>query len=97
MIEFFFSLLFLLGIVGFVLSVVTLVRNEQVYHYRINLLKKVSEAAKQDINEGRYTEWKDRYDAWNSVSYHTMVWQFWKDLDDFYPDKSFAENEPYYK
>lgn len=67
-----------------------LVRNQCVYRFRGNLLRRISIAAQRDIACGD-CEWSRRYDAFDAVSYNKMVWQFWKRLTAFYPDTSFAE------
>ncbi len=72
------------------LCLVMFIRNEKVYRYRKNLLEQVSDAAHDDINNGRYEAWQARYDAYSEVEYFDMALKFWKPLDSFYPDKAFA-------
>jgi hypothetical protein len=64
------------------------VRNDQVYRYRTTLIVKVSEAAEKDALAG--AEWMWRFNEFDRVGYQRMMWQFWRSLDSFYPDKSFA-------
>lgn len=68
------------------LCVVLLFRNEAVYRYRMDLLSKVSDAAKRDISERKDFMW--RYHAYSTVDYSEMVMKFWKPLDSFYKDKT---------
>jgi len=67
-----------------------LIRNGRVYTFRMLLLKKVSDAADVDIKNGR--EWEWRYDVMDTVSYDTMLLNFWKPLtiENFYSDTMFA-------
>lgn len=64
-------------------------RNRQVFDYRMELLDKVSKMADKDIAAGREFRW--RYEYLGTVEYNTMVMQFWKPLDSFYPNKSFIK------
>jgi hypothetical protein len=71
-------------------SVLMLRRNKVVAAYRRELLDRVANAGRDDINNGRRWEW--RYAEYESVSYEEMMRCFWvSDLDDFYDDMRFAQ------
>jgi hypothetical protein len=66
--------------VGFIIMVVLfafigLIRNFQVYRYRMNIIDYVY-STPQEMNE--------LIDIYNSVSYNEMLYTFWKPLDSFY-------------
>ena len=65
-------------------------RNRQVYHFRMDYLKRTSMAARIDINE-HLRPWMWRYEKLDEPEYVSMVLQFWKPLESFYPDKSFLD------
>ena len=67
-----------------------LIRNELVYRYRKVLLEDMSRGAQIDIEAGRPWYW--RYEAYDSVTYSEMGWQFWRRFDSFYPDQSFRRS-----
>jgi hypothetical protein len=71
--------IFASGLIVLAFAMIVLVRNQSVLHYRLRLINVVF--------SHRDYEW--RRDVFNSVSYERMVFQFWKPLDRFYPDKSF--------
>lgn len=73
------------------LCIIIGIRNQMVLNYRLDLLRQVSRAAKADINSHAYDNWRWRYDAINTVSYDSMVYQFWRPLKSFYKDRSFLE------
>ena len=79
--------MFVAAAIVVILSGLCLIRNRGVYQYRMALLANVSRANLRDIDAGR--PWRWRYDVFDSVSYNTMVWQFWRRFDSFYPDQSF--------
>jgi len=74
-------------------------RTIQVYEYRINLMMKISHLNGQDIMVAETTNeimacsskahW--RWQELDKISYDTMLFNFWKPLDSFYPDKSFLK------
>lgn len=66
---------------------ISVIHNGRVYEHKMQLLDQVSRAAQKDIEEGK--PWRWRYDALESVSYHKMVFMFWKPLDSFYKDRAF--------
>lgn len=61
---------------------VMLWRNEAVYQFRTELLRRISQKADEDIQAGREYEW--RYQMFDSITYKDMVMRFWKDLFKFY-------------
>lgn len=64
-------------------SVYALIRNEQVHTYRINIIKRIHDAALEDIRNGNYDyDW--RWGEYNDVSYSRMLMSFGS-LDKFYP------------
>lgn len=65
-----------------------MVRNNQVFNYRQEILEEVSAAASLDIKDGR--DWTWRYLKYTSVHYDDMLYQFWRPLDSFYGDMSFT-------
>ena len=64
-----------------------IVRNEMVFRYRGTLLDDISRGARADIGAGHPWGW--RYEAYDTVDYNAMVWQFWRRFDSFYPNQSF--------
>ena len=64
-------------------------RNDSAYKYRMALLNQIKLACEDDIRNGRPYYW--RYEEFDRVTYHEMVSKFWKRLDSFYPDTSFAK------
>ena len=66
-----------------------LYRNQKIYSYRVELLRKISERATEDITNN--IDWHWRYDTFESVSYDEMIYKFWKPLDSFYKDKKFIQ------
>ncbi len=78
--------IFGLSLLLMVLTVVLWIRNEQVYRYRIDLIERVYDDRMAAIygrpNQGL------TWEMIRSVSYDSMVWQFWRPLDSFYPDVS---------
>ena len=69
-------------------------RNQHVFDYRSFLLDQVSNCAEKDIAEGRFDDWRWRYDEREAVSYKYMLRQFWRPLDSFYPNKEFITPGP---
>lgn len=70
-----------------VFAVLMLHRNERVYQYQKSLLEQIERLSDADIKSGR--DWHWRLEAFKRVTYGQMLYQFWKRLDSFYPDKSF--------
>ena len=70
-----------------VLAIICGVRNEMVSRYRGRLIQDIHNSCAVDINLRR--DWQWRYEAYDKVSYNSMVLQFWRPLDSFYPDQSF--------
>lgn len=70
-----------------------MIRNSQVSNFRRTLLKKVSDAAHDDLHKERDPFW--RYDTLDSVSYNRMMFQFWKPLrvNWFYKDDLFIRRD----
>ncbi len=64
-------------------------RNYLVYKYRTQLIDQLCGAGNEDIKFGRDPSWREK--EFNKVSYCGMVYEFWKPLDSFYPDKSFLK------
>lgn len=82
-------LLIIFGVLS-LLWIIMLYRNDRVFAYRIKLVEQISSANQADIARRRaYDGW--RYTKFNEVSYEAMLYQFWKPLDSFYPDKSFLK------
>lgn len=71
------------------LSLIMLIRNDQVHEYQIKMLHEASKKAKEDIKANR--DWRWRYEEFEKVSYDEMVYKFWKPLNSFYKDKSFLK------
>lgn len=82
-----------IGIVISALIIVVLsyfgVRNYQVLRYRLTCLNALHHKASGEAGVGE--DWAWRYQAFEQVSYDTMLLTFWKPLDEFYKDKSFME------
>lgn len=66
-----------------VVTVGAMIRNTQVYNYRLRLLDTINQAGPLD--------WHWRLKVYDSVSYSQMLCQFWRPLDSFYPDKAFID------
>ena len=62
-------------------------RNSRVHKYRKQLVDQIRVAAEDDAMSGRNADW--RWDVFESVSYDTMIVQFWRPLRTFYPNKAF--------
>ena len=65
------------GLVGVLLSLVILRRNDAVDAYRSRVL--------DEIFELHGTERDARLEVFKGVSYDSMVWRFWRPLDSFFP------------
>jgi hypothetical protein len=68
------------------------VRNELVYRYRGELLRRVARCAEDDIAHDRAWDW--RYEAFERLSYRRMVLEFWRPLDWFIEDTAFITEGP---
>lgn len=64
-------------------------RNEELGRLRQDYHKRIESAEETDILLGRPHEW--RYEAFDRVGYHEMLFKFCVPLDDFYKDKSFLD------
>lgn len=84
--------LVVVGILLILGAIYMMFRNIQVYKFRIWLINQVSLAAAADINNG-LTEWRWRSETFNTVTYNTMMFKFWKPLKPgaWYADTSFLE------
>lgn len=65
-----------------IFSIIVLVRNVQIYKFRMGLLKRVSRFAQQDVKAGQ--SWRWRYDMFSAVSYNEMIFKFWRSPESFY-------------
>lgn len=82
-----------LGAVG-VLVIGMLVQNERVHAFRRGYIDRVYAAGRADMARGiADPSW--RWEEFDRVPYARMVWQFWRPLASFYPDKRFLEPRPY--
>lgn len=66
------------------LLVVVSVRNVVVSNFRHRLISAISEAQRVDINAGRFETWHDRWRPYETVSYESQVFQFWRPLASFW-------------
>lgn len=66
-------------------------RAEEVYRYRLDLYDRMKAASLHDLRAKKETFCLWRLEKFLEVSDEEMVFKFWKPLDSFYPDKSFAE------
>lgn len=79
-----------LSLAAVVFGVIVLIRNDRVLIYRQHLIGQIGEAISADLRDGQLDyEW--RWEAFHVVTYHSMVYRFWKPLDSFYPDLDFCE------
>jgi len=70
-------------IVLLILSIILLLRNNQVFKHRINLINLISGRDMEEILKGiPYTG--SRFKMLSQVSYYKMVLKFWKPLDSFF-------------
>ena len=60
-------------------------RNREVFRYRHHILNIASERARKRMNAGD-TNWEEEYDIFKKVTYDSMVYQFWKPVESFFPD-----------
>jgi hypothetical protein len=90
--------LLILGILA-VWTLWMMYRNECVHRYRMELLDDIQAELEDDLDwrsgslerlAGAGQRLDDTYAAFNSVSYNTMVLQFWRPLNTFYKDEWFA-------
>lgn len=75
--------------IGIIVCSIILKHNERIYAYRRQVLSDVHDACMDDIVNMR--EWYWRYKVFDTVAYNKMVWQFWKPIDSYYPNKSFTK------
>ena len=71
----------LFNFILFVFCLMTLIRNNMVYRYRISMLNRIFDATRGTENFDKYIE------IYKSVSYHEMLYKFWKSFDSFYPEE----------
>lgn len=55
------------------------------------LISNINSLCELDEENGR--QWTWRYDMFLEVHFNTMVYKFWKNVDDFYDDRSFYTEE----
>lgn len=86
-----FILGFILGVNSVILgwAFLMLYRNGKVYRYRRFLLEVIQERAYKDLYYGHDPDWRIR--EFDKVNYEQMLYQPWRKLDSFYPDKSFLK------
>ena len=71
-------------------SIYILFKNEQVGKFRIKLINKIKEGAKEDIKNNK--DWKWRYKEFDKVNYNKMIYSFKKlKPENFWDDISFLE------
>jgi hypothetical protein len=77
-------------LLGVVYCLLLLWRNERVYRYRRQLIDQIHTLNAADVQAGKdYDGW--RYRVFESVGYAEMMWQVWRPLDSFYPDRRFLQ------
>ena len=69
-------------IIVVIYSICFLNRNQRVYRECQRILEIISEQSRKDIKKGKDFVW--RYDEFSQVSYHKMMWFFWKPVKSFY-------------
>lgn len=67
------------------------IRSRNVFQFRVNLIDRIEEVAKTDMQRGIYFLWKADYEIFKSVSFRRMIRRFWipltiKDQYSKYPD-----------
>lgn len=77
--------------IGMIIALIMGDRNQKVANYRRNILQQISNAGDFDIRDGY--DWQWRYEVYETVSYEQMMRYFWRNLDSFYPDKSFLDGQ----
>lgn len=77
------------SVVGLLHSQLMLLRNKRLGAFRLRMLDAINVAGAIDLEAGR--DWRWRYEAFNAVPYEKMLYRFWREFDDFYPDKRFLE------
>lgn len=85
------TLVLVICLLGVALSVVMLVQANRVYRARIGLLDQISQAAQNDIYDGR--DWRWRYAEYDTVSYSEMMRRPWRSPLDCYHRLDFAAIE----
>jgi hypothetical protein len=68
-------------------AIISLIRNNMVYHFRARLLYSLYN---QVVREKDYDQWKRNIKKFESVSYHEMVYKFWKPIKSFYKMEDFG-------
>lgn len=77
-------LLAVTAVVWVIVTVVVLVQNERVLAARLRMLARIDAEAKRRIAAGQF-DWKDLYDALDSVPYNDMLRQPWRRIDSMWP------------
>ena len=68
-------------------NTIFLIRNNQVYLYRMGLIDRIHTANLRDIDSDVYQDaW--RWRQYEAVSYESMLWKFWKPLSSFYDEEA---------
>lgn len=67
----------------FGLCIFMLARNERVSAYRLELISRIGNASRRDIDNGNF-DYHWRWEEYETVSYNDMMLKFWKRLDSFY-------------
>lgn len=83
----------LIAFTTIVLAVGLYFRVNAVSRLRIEIIDKVSLAAKKDISLNPFGEWMWRYKVFDSISFDEMVLKIWKptNIKAFYSDTKFLE------
>ena len=61
-----------------------LFRNNLVYKERGRVLAEISRLNNEDIDQGIFYTWQDRYPKYDQIFYYLMVFQFWRPIEFFY-------------
>jgi hypothetical protein len=66
-------------------------RTTKVYNYRRTLIDRIYDCSERDVKEHKYDG--KRWEALEKVTFHDMVWRFWKPLKDetWFKDTRFLE------
>lgn len=60
-------------------------RNMKVEKYRLIMISRIRELNTADTLSKKEHNWRIR--EFDQVSYHVMIWKFWRSLDSFYPKR----------
>lgn len=72
-----------LSLAGIVWGVISIGRVQKVYAYRISVLDEISDVSQHEIENFVFDRWRQRYEAFDSVSFNKMVLEWWKPLDSY--------------